>query len=111
MQAAKTAGATGATYTILRLPWSVEPVFVNWLEENLPSRKEAILSAIRKLRGGKLYQSNFGERMRGTGIMADQIKQTFDIFARKYCLNGPFPKLDSSHFDPTCGQARQLRLF
>ncbi|WP_144996063.1 PA0069 family radical SAM protein [Polystyrenella longa] len=111
LEAAKEAGAEGATYTVLRLPWSVEPVFVNWLEENQPSRKEAIISGIRKLRGGKLYNSKFGERMRGTGIMAEQIHQTFQIFARKHGLNKPFPKLNNSQFDPTCGAKKQRRLF
>lgn len=111
LSAVKEAGAIRSTYTVLRLPWAVEPVFVNWLEEQQSGRKDAILSGVRKLREGKLYDSKFGERMRGTGIMADQIEQTFKVFARKHGLNEPFPPLDNSQFDPTCGTEKQMRLF
>jgi DNA repair photolyase len=64
--AAAEAGAIGASYTILRLPGAVAPVFDDWLDRHAPGQKEKILGRIRELRGGKLYDARWGTRMRGS---------------------------------------------
>jgi DNA repair photolyase len=83
LQAAREAGAKSAGYTILRLPYSVAPLFEQWLEVHFPDRKEKVLNRIRAMRGGKLNDPNFGSRMRGEGIFAEQIKQMFAVAYRK----------------------------
>ena len=35
------------------------------------------------MRGGKLYDAQFGKRMRGEGIFADQMDQMFAVACRK----------------------------
>ena len=35
------------------------------------------------MRGGKLYDAQWGSRMRGEGIFAEQIAQMFDVARRK----------------------------
>jgi DNA repair photolyase len=83
LQAAADAGALCASYTTLRLPWAVAPLFEDWLDRHFPDRKEKVLNRIRSLRGGKLNDPNFGTRMRGQGIWADQIKIMFETAKRK----------------------------
>lgn len=76
-------GATSAGHVLLRLPWSVEPVFLEWLQREYPSKKDRILQRLRDLRGGELYQSNFGERMTGQGIWAETFKKMFALGVRR----------------------------
>jgi DNA repair photolyase len=58
---------------MLRLPHAVAPLFEDWLTHHFPDRKEKVLNRVRGMRGGKLYDSTWGVRGRGTGEMADQI--------------------------------------
>lgn len=80
---ARQAGATGAGYIVLRLPYAVKDLFVQWLEDHFPERKNKVLNRIRSLRGGKLYDSQWGKRMRGEGIFADEYRKLFEIALRK----------------------------
>jgi DNA repair photolyase len=83
LSAAATAGALFAGYTIVRLPYAVKDLFVDWLALHLPDRKEKVLAGIRSLRAGKLNDSRFGSRMRGEGARADIIKRMFRIACKK----------------------------
>jgi DNA repair photolyase len=87
LAAARKAGATSAGFVVLRLPWAVAPLFEQWLEEHFPDRKEKVLSRIRDLRGGKLYDAKWGVRGRGEGVFAKQIATLFDIACRKHGFN------------------------
>lgn len=111
LQAAANAGAHSASYILLRLPHNVRPVFVDWLDRNLPLKKERIESRIRSTRDGEMNDAEFGRRMRGQGPLADQIKQTFQVFARKYSLDKKPPPLETAHFTPPTCSSGQLRLF
>jgi DNA repair photolyase len=91
LDAAAQSGARGAGFTIVRLPHAVAPLFEAWLERHAPGHKDKVLGRIRELRGGKLYDSKFGARMRGEGPLASQIKALF-TFARRQA------GLDDSHF-------------
>lgn len=109
LDAVAAAGAKRAGYVLLRLPYAVKDVFLGWLETVLPSKKDRVISRLRELRGGKLYDATFGERMRGQGIFAEQIKLLFDVAARRAGLNRLENKLSGAHFRPPGG--RQLDLF
>jgi DNA repair photolyase len=111
LEAASQAGAQGAGYTLLRLPWAVRPVFVDWLQRNEPLKAEKVQSLIRATRGGKLNEGRFGSRMRGQGPLAEQIKQTFQVFARRYGLDAPKAPLEAGRFRPPRQTTGQLRLF
>jgi len=111
MQAVREAGAICAGYTLLRLPLAVAPVFRDWLQRALPTHVERIENLIKGTRGGQFNVSRFGERMRGTGLVAEQIEQTFRVFARKHDLTREGPELDCSQFVPPKNSAGQLRLF
>ena len=87
LQAAADHGATVAAYTVVRLPYAVKDIFAAWLQRHFPDRRELVLGRIRELRGGNLNDADFGNRMRGTGPMADQIRSMFQVALRRTGLN------------------------
>jgi DNA repair photolyase len=98
LRAAAEAGAQFASFTMLRLPLTVAPVFLQWLETHFPDRNEKILSRIRAMRNGKLNSSEFGKRMRGEGVLADQIRQLFQVSCRRFGLDRPRQELSTASF-------------
>lgn len=98
LQAARDAGAQHAAYTMIRLPLTVAPVFLEWLRRTQPGRAAKVEQRIRSIRGGKLNRAEFGSRMTGTGEWACQIAGIFRLFTRKYGLDGGLPPYDCSHF-------------
>lgn len=111
LEAAASAGAKSAGMNLLRLPRDVKPIFIDWLERHLPLEKDRILTAIASTRDGDLSNSEFGTRMRGTGVIAEQIRQTFKVFRKKYNLLPRFPTTNSQDFRPPLPTTGQLRLF
>ena len=98
LAAAKSAGAGWAGMEILRLPLTVAPIFEEWLERNVPGKKDKVLNRIRAMRGGKLNDPRFGSRMSGEGIFAEQISQMFHIALRKAGLSEVGPALSAAAF-------------
>jgi DNA repair photolyase len=109
LAAAAGAGAKSAGHVTLRLPHAVAPLFEQWLQTHFPDRKEKVLNRLRSMRGGKLYESKFGQRMRGEGIFADQIDQLFDVARRKVGIVERGGGLSVEHFRRPGGA--QLQLF
>lgn len=87
LEQAAAAGATSASYTALRLPGSVEGVFVKRLREVLPLRADRVLNRLRDIRGGKLSDSRFGARMRGSGPYWDSVRDLFEMSKKRYGLD------------------------
>ena len=98
LAAAKKAGARWAGKVVLRLPLTVAPVFEQWFTLHVPEKKEKILGRIRALRGGKLSNSDFGSRMRGEGIFAEQISQIFRVARRRAGIPEHGPELSPAGF-------------
>jgi DNA repair photolyase len=96
--AAAKAGARSASYTIIRLPLTVAPVFVAWLENHFPERQEKVLGRIRSMRNGKLNNTDFGSRMRGEGPFAQQIDHMFQVSCRRADLNRTRTDLSTAAF-------------
>ncbi len=83
MHEARTAGATMAGFTMLRLPHGVGDLVESWLSQHFPDRKDKVLGRIREVRSGKRNDSNFGSRMRGEGPLAEMTNQMFQLAYRK----------------------------
>jgi DNA repair photolyase len=96
--AAAQAGASAAGYVTVRLPHGVGPLFEQWLAQHFPDRKEKVLHRIRAMRGGKLNDPQFGSRMRGRGIFAEQIQALFALACRKAGIDGRGPTLSTAGF-------------
>ena len=86
LEAAVDAGADCAGYLLVRLPLELKELFEQWLDAHYPDRKSKVLRLIRSTRGGKLYESTWGTRMRGRGPYADFLKQRFEIAVRRLDL-------------------------
>jgi DNA repair photolyase len=109
LKAAAEAGATSAGYTAVRLPHAVAPLFEKWLATHFPDRKEKVLNRLRAMHGGKLYDSQWGKRMGGEGIFAEQIAQMFDVARRKAGIPSDDIELSTASFRRADGA--QLSLF
>lgn len=97
LERAAECGAVSAGYIALRLPGSVESVFLSRIEAALPDRAGRIVSRIREIRGGRLNDPRFGSRMRGGGVYWNSVAQLFVMSCRRYGLNAlgrasAFPK-------------------
>ena len=100
LQAAWEAGARTAFYTVLRLPWELNPLFQEWLGLHYPQRAARVMARVREMRGGKDYDSAWGQRMKGSGLWADLIKQRFEKTCARLGLNRQRVELDLSQFQP-----------
>ena len=89
LEAARDAGARTAGFQVLRLPYAVKDLFVQWVEQHFPDRKNKILHRIESLRDDKLNSSDFHERMRGHGVFAEQFKEMFQKTTSRLGLNVP----------------------
>jgi DNA repair photolyase len=111
LQAAAEAGAQGANWQMVRLPYAVRPIFEDWLVRNRPVERDRVIGRIQDVRGGKMNDSEFGRRMRGEGEYAEGIAKTFRVFAKKYGLDGKLPPLDTTQFRPPRSPDGQQTLF
>jgi DNA repair photolyase len=91
LEAARDAGATHASWQLLRLPGSVKPVFEERLRHELPGLAARVLHRIRETRDGALDDARFGVRGRGEGPVAASIAALFRSAARRLGLDGPPP--------------------
>jgi DNA repair photolyase len=112
LDAAKTAGASSAAYTLLRLPHEVKDLFREWLAEHYPDRAKHVMSLINQSRGGKDYQSEFGTRMVGTGVFAQLLRKRFDLAKRKFGFDvaGRRHELRTDLFRPPATNQAQMTL-
>jgi len=112
LDAAAGAGASRAFSVVLRLPWEVNPLFQQWLEQHFPDRSARIMARVRDMRGGRDNDARFGSRMRGQGVWALLLRQRFDKACMRLGLNRQRIELDLSAFRPTAvTQAAQASLF
>jgi DNA repair photolyase len=98
LAAAASAGARFAGRVVLRLPHGVKELFDAWLAEHYPERRARVLSRVRALRGGRLYDSRFGVRQRGEGPWADEMEALFELARRRAGLAARGPELSVAHF-------------
>ena len=110
LEHAREAGALGASYSVLRLPLEIADLFREWLAEHYPDRAGRVMERVRDTRGGKDYDSTFGQRMRGTGPVAELLAKRFRLTVKRLGFPG-FPTLDSSGFVAPAPDRGQLALF
>lgn len=110
LEAVAQAGAKRASWALLRLPYQVKDLFLDWLKRSVhPERAAKVESLLRQARGGKLYNAA-NRRHRGNGPIVAQIAQVFDVFTRKFELNRNLKPLSGANFRRP-ESAGQLRLF
>src|SRR6204780_1551312 len=111
LEAVAAAGVRHAGYVLLRLPLEVRDLFREWLMTNFPDRYRHVFKLIRDMRGGKDYDSTFGQRQTGTGPIAWMIGRRFEVACEKLGFNASKHKITTGHFRPPRPGAKQLDLF
>ncbi len=106
LKAASEHGAKSAGYNMLRLPYAVKPIFMDWLGRAVPLEAKKVKTRLEMVRDGKLSDPRFGSRMRGEGGYADFVAKTFAVAKKRYNLNQKID-LTSEHFR----RAGELSLF
>ena len=112
LAAARSAGASSAGYVLLRLPHELKQLFREWLRDHQPGRAAHVMSLINQARGGKDYDSRFGERMRGSGAYAELLATRFELARRRLGFTEAAERhdLDTSRFRPPAAPSAQLSL-
>ncbi|MCU0928462.1 MAG: PA0069 family radical SAM protein [Burkholderiaceae bacterium] len=100
LEAAANAGAAAAFGIVLRLPWEVNPLFQQWLQQHFPERAARVMARVREMRGGKHNDPNFGTRMTGQGVWAQLLRQRLDKAAARFGLGRRSFELDATGFRP-----------
>ncbi len=98
VKAAAERGAKWAHYVMLRLPGAVKGLFVEWLGNEFPDRKQRVINRLRDLRGDELTDKRFGRRMRGEGKWAEIISQLHRNTVKQLGLNKERTMLSLEHF-------------
>jgi len=118
LEAAAGAGAGAADYILLRLPGEVKELFAEWLDAHFPDRKARALGRMAGHRGnqagGKLYDAQWGTRMRGTGTDADLLAKRFAVACKRLGLNrerAAARPLATDAFRPPVRKGDQFDLF
>jgi DNA repair photolyase len=109
VEAAAAAGALGAFFLPVRLPYEVAPLFRAWLDQHFPDRAGKVMATIQSLREGRDNDPNFFTRMQGSGPWAELLRTRFRIACRKHKLGSLKLDLRCDLFRPP--QGPQLSLF
>lgn len=107
LEAAARAGARRAFGIVLRLPWEVNPLFQQWLEQHFPDRAARVMARVREMRGGKDYDARFTTRMTGQGVWASLITQRLAKAAARLGLDRERIELDLTQFRRPAKAARR----
>ncbi len=99
-----------ASWTPLRLPHEVAPLFREWLSVHYPERKSKVMSIVRSIRNGRDNDADFFTRMKPTGVWADLFRARFRLACKRAGLGKAKFELDSSQFRKPAvdGQMRLL---
>ncbi|MGH7020779.1 MAG: PA0069 family radical SAM protein [Brevundimonas sp.] len=111
LEAAQKAGATSAMYVTLRLPLEIKDLFREWLADARPERAARVMSLIRQTRGGKDYDPDWAQRMKGTGPVAELIATRFKAAIKRYGLDTQRTPLDVTQFRVPSDMRPQMDLF
>ncbi|MCO5108364.1 MAG: PA0069 family radical SAM protein [Burkholderiaceae bacterium] len=114
LAASAEAGARMAFYQVLRLPWELRELFVQWLGVHYPDRARRVLRRLAEMRGGegeaRLNDPRFFSRMTGQGAWAQLIRLRFDLAVRRHGLDRHRLELRTDLFRRPADE-RQLGLF
>ena len=111
LERAKAAGASSAGYVVLRLPLEIRDLFKEWLEVERPDRARRVMSLVRQMRGGKDYDAEWTQRMKGSGPVADLIRQRFARACTRLGLDGERMPLVTELFRSPPRAGDQMELF
>ena len=110
LEQAAGAGAVSGGYVLLRLPHELKELFEEWLREHYPDRAAHVLSLLRQMHGGAVYDSTFHARQRGRGPFAALLQARFERARRAFGLDRP-AELTTAAFRRPVPRGGQLELW
>ncbi len=111
LEAARDAGASLASWILLRLPGEVKDLFADWLQTHYPAKRNKALNTVRALREGKLNNAEWGERMVGKGAFGKALDLRFALAVRRLGLKREGSALRTDLFAKPARDGRQMTLF
>ena len=111
LERAVEAGASSAGFVVLRLPREIKDLFREWLETERPDRAGRVMSLVRQMRGGKDYDAEWSQRMKGQGPIADLLRQRFDRANRRLGLSQVRTPMRTDLFRPPPKAGDHMDLF
>ncbi len=111
LDAVASTGVRHAGYVLIRLPLEIRDLFLEWLKEHFPDRAAHVFKLIRDTRGGKDYDSQWGQRQTGTGPVAWMIGRRFEVACEKLGFNKTKRPTTTEHFRKPRPASEQLALF
>lgn len=89
MKAAAGAGASFASYNVLRLNGNIKLIFRDWLMKYFPDRVHKVWNLVSAMHNGEVGDSTWTRRLMGSGNISDVIRQLFDISRKQYFNDEP----------------------
>ena len=111
LDAAHSAGAEWAGYTLIRLPLEVSALFREWLEATFPDRAARVMRHIRDMNGGRDYDAQWSRAKDPRSVFAKLLDERFKKGAKRTGIPTNSPKLDSNLFRRPDEKVDQLSLF
>ncbi|MGB0850155.1 MAG: PA0069 family radical SAM protein [Bacteroidia bacterium] len=108
-EAVSKAGAKTLNHTMVRLNGAIALLFEDWILKTFPLKASRVINLISEVQGGKLGNHKTGERMRGTGLLAESINQQIRLAKKKFNLN--YKPKPLQRFSPKVPNDNQLNLF
>ncbi|MFY0686066.1 MAG: PA0069 family radical SAM protein [Cyclobacteriaceae bacterium] len=92
------AGARGAAYTIVRLNGKIGEMMKDWLEKAYPDRANKVWNLTCQMHEGKVNDSEWGQRLLGSGNISESIKMLFNASKQKFFKGRRMPELRTDLF-------------
>ena len=89
----------------------MKDIFATWLEEHCPDRKDKVLSRIREMQGPTLSHKDFGTRLKGEGIWAQQIHAMVKVCQRRAGIPDKRPDVSIDAFRRPREMGGQMELW
>ena len=111
LHAAAEAGAQFVGSTVVRLPFAVKDIFSAWLDNHFPERKEKVLGRIRSMQGETMSHGDFGARLKGEGIWAEQIRAMVTVSMKRAGIPQGRAEVSTAAFRRPRSPDGQMELF
>jgi DNA repair photolyase len=92
------AGASDIGHIVVRLNGRIGEIFSDWIRIRFPQRSEKVLNQIAECHEGKLNDSEFGRRMKGSGPVAAQIGSMVRLARSRYFNDRKLPAVEATSF-------------
>jgi DNA repair photolyase len=92
------AGASDLGHIVVRLNGRIGEIFTDWIKIQFPNKAQKVLKQVAQCHGGKLNDSEFGRRMKGSGPVAAQIGSMVRLARSRYFAGRRLPPVEATSY-------------